>query len=84
MKDDMEEWGNSVTEKLDGTTPPSYWRTLAWPSPPRPMKNIELTVPLATYNDLEQVKLQLAQTIDGKIHSTANLLILNTFNSNTC
>ena len=36
MKDNMEEWGGSVTEMLDGTNPPPYWRTLTWPSSPPP------------------------------------------------
>ena len=42
MKNDIEEWGNSVTAKLDGTSPPRIGARPHGPSR-RPMKEIGLT-----------------------------------------
>ena len=63
MKKEMEEWGSSVTEKLNCT-----------PIPPYCEENWTDRTP-ATYESLEQVKRQLARTIDGKS------IPLNTFYS---
>ena len=71
MKYEMEEWGSSVTEKLDGTAPLHIG---AQPCPLPPNEENWTNDTLATYKSLEQLKLQLAQTIDGKTHSTTNIL----------